>query len=199
MAGRSGSARPAVPRHAILRRPALRLAGAPGAIIILAGEAAYTRGTPEVGPLTLERLRAGAALHRRTGLPLLVSGGPLRGGDPPIAALMAASLVADFGVAVGWVEDRSSDTRDNAVFSAAMMRREGIHAAWLVTHAWHMPRAQEAFGRADFTTLAAPVRLDRVPDGRLQDWLPRPDRLAQSWYALREWAGRIVYLIRDRG
>jgi uncharacterized SAM-binding protein YcdF (DUF218 family) len=169
----------------------------PGAIIILAGEAARSRDGAGPGPLTLERMRAGAALHRATGLPLLVSGGPLGRGDPPIAALMAASLAEDFGVPVRWQEVRSADTRQNALFSAALLRREGIGAAWLVTHAWHMPRSQEAFTRAGLPTLAASVRLDRLPLWEAHEFMPRPDRLAQSWYALREWAGRLVYALRD--
>jgi uncharacterized SAM-binding protein YcdF (DUF218 family) len=143
-------------------------------------------------------MRVGAALHRATGLPLLVSGGPLGRGEPPIAALMAASLAADFGVTARWQEDHSADTRQNAQFSAALLRREGIGAAWLVTHAWHMPRSQEAFARAGLPTLAAPVRLDRLPRWEAREFLPRPDRLAQSWYAMREWAGRLAYALRDR-
>jgi uncharacterized SAM-binding protein YcdF (DUF218 family) len=111
---------------------------------------------------------------------------------------MAASLAADFGVATRWQETRSADTRQNAVFSAALLRQEGIGAAWLVTHAWHMPRSQEAFTRVDLPTLAAPVRLDRLPRWEAREFMPRPDRLAQSWYTLREWAGRLVYALRDR-
>ncbi|MFC7542492.1 YdcF family protein [Siccirubricoccus deserti] len=69
----------------------------------------------------------------------------------------------------------------------------------MVTHAWHMPRSQEAFTRAGLPTLAAPVRLDRLPRWEAREFMPRPDRLAQSWYALREWAGRLVYALRDGG
>ena len=42
-----------------------------------------------------------------------------------------------------------------------------------------------------------PVRIDRVPDGRATDWLPRADHLGDSWFVLREWAGRLVYRLRD--
>ncbi len=174
----------------------------PGAIVVLGAEVAHTRtGGVEVGPLTLERLRAGAALHRRTGLPLLLTGGPLSPGDPPLAALMAASLTADFGgPAPRWVETRARDTRDNAAYSAALLREAGIGAAYLVTHGWHLPRAQAAFARQGLVTVAAPVRLQRVPDGgQLSDWVPRADHLGESWYALREWAGRLVYALRDGG
>ena len=44
------------------------------------------------GFLTLDRLRAGAALHRRTGLPILVTGGSLQPDRPAIATVMADSL-----------------------------------------------------------------------------------------------------------
>lgn len=182
----------------------LRIAAAPadapepGAIIVLGGEMARGLAGPEVGPLTLERLRAAAALHRRTGLPLLVTGGSLSRGAPPIATMMARSLREDFGVPVRWVEPRAADTRQNALFSAALLRGQGIGAAHLVTHAWHLPRAQGAFARAGFPVFAAPVRRGGLPDAMVPgNWLPRPDHLAQSWYALREWAGLVVYRLRD--
>jgi uncharacterized SAM-binding protein YcdF (DUF218 family) len=168
-----------------------------GAIVVLGAEMVHGREGGDIGPLTLERLRAGAALHRRTGLPLLVTGGPLSPGSAPIAVLMARSLTTDFGAAPRWVEPRARDTRENAAFSAALLRGEGIGAAYLVTHAWHLPRAQAAFARQGLATAAAPVRLDRVPDGRLSEWLPRADHLGESWFFLREWAGRLVYALRD--
>jgi uncharacterized SAM-binding protein YcdF (DUF218 family) len=66
-----------------------------------------------------------------------------------------------------------------------------------VTHAWHLPRALAAFERAGLQPVAAPVRPARHLEERWSNWLPRPDHLAESWFALREWAGRLVYAIRD--
>lgn len=169
----------------------------PGAIVVLGAEAARTQTGLEVGPLTLERLRAGAALQRRTGLPLLVTGGPLAPGDAPIAVAMAATLRADFGVPVRWVEARARDTRENADYSAALLRDSGIGSAYVVTHGWHLPRALWSFARSGFPAQPAPVRLDRLPSPGYGRWLPRPDALARSWFALREWAGRLVYALRD--
>lgn len=169
----------------------------PAAIVILGAEAARGTAGPDIGPLTLERLRAGAALHRRLGLPILVTGGPIAPEGRPLAALMAESLAADFGVTARWVEPAARDTRDNARLAAALLRAEGIGAAHVVTHAWHMPRAVEAFARESFPARPAPVRRLRLPDARASDWVPRPDHLAMSWFALREWAGRIVYALRD--
>ena len=172
-------------------------AAQPGAIIVLGGEMARGAGGPEVGVLTLERLRAAAALHRRTGLPILVTGGPLASDAPPIAELMAISLAEDFRVPVRWVEPRARDTRDNAVLSAALLRADGIGSAYVVSQAWHLPRAQAAFARAVFPVAAAPVRAGRLTGGRWSDWMPLPGNLAQSWYALREWTGLLVYRLRD--
>lgn len=168
----------------------------PAAIIVLGGDIAHGEDGPEVGPLTLERLRTAAALHRSTGLPVLVTGGPLSG-RVAIADLMAASLSSDFSVPARWIERRARDTRENAVFSVAIMREANIGAAFIVSHAWHLPRSQAAFMREGFSVVAAPVRRGRMPSGIASDWVPRPDHLTRSWYALREWAGLLIYRIRD--
>jgi uncharacterized SAM-binding protein YcdF (DUF218 family) len=185
----------ALDRQAALAEPAG--APPPAAIIVLGGEMASGAAGPEVGPLTLERLRAGAALHRRTGLPLLVTAGPVARGAPPLGALMARSLEEDFRVPARWIEPRARDTRDNAVLSVEILRAEGIEAAFLVSHAWHLARAEAAFARLGFPVTAVPVRRERRPEGVASDWLPRPDHLARSWFALREWAGILVYRLRD--
>jgi uncharacterized SAM-binding protein YcdF (DUF218 family) len=146
--------------------------------------------------LTLERLRGGAALHRRTGLPILVTGGVLAPGDPPLAQLMAQSLAEDFATPARWVEARAMNTAQNARWSAELLGAEGITSALVVSHAWHLPRAMDAFAGGALTVTPAPLQIHRVSLSRLADWLPRPDHLAESWYALREWAGRVVHVVQ---
>ncbi|MDB5412180.1 MAG: YdcF family protein [Rubritepida sp.] len=187
---------------ASLEREVARPASVPGgaqAIIILGGDVAHGRAGHEVGMLTLERLRAGAALQRATGLPILVTGGVLGRGEPPLAALMARSLREDFNVPVRWIEGRAGDTRDNAVFAAEILRADGIGEALLVTHAWHMPRALGAFARRGFPVRAYPLRVAPADGWGASSFAPRPDHLAESWFALREWAGRVAYALRDGG
>lgn len=177
--------------------PALPPGVMPGAVVILSAETVRSRDGVDVGPLTLERIRAGAALARRTGLPLLVTGGALGRGEPSVAALMAEVLRTDFGLEPRWIEAGAGDTRGNAVLSAAMLRADGVAAAHVVTHAWHMPRSLEAFARTGFPALPAPVRVEVAPRGGMRDFIPRADHFFTSWLMLREWAGRAVYALRD--
>ncbi|HAK93275.1 MAG TPA: YdcF family protein, partial [Massilia timonae] len=93
------------------------------------------------------RLRYAAHLHRRTGLPILVSGGAPGPGAMSLADAMAAALREDFGVPVRWVEGRSRNTAENAMFSAALLRPEKVGRVLLVTDAMHMERARTVFQR----------------------------------------------------
>jgi uncharacterized SAM-binding protein YcdF (DUF218 family) len=172
----------------------------PGAIVILGADVSHTfdgavRGAT-VGHLTLQRLRAGAALQRKTQLPILVSGGEVGEGVPPVAVLMRESLSQDFQVPVRWTEDRSRDTWENARDSAAILRAAGIDSIYLVTHSWHERRALIAFAATGITVTAAPTPLDLPAGPILSDFVPRALSWETSYYALHEWIGSAWYALR---
>jgi len=172
---------------------------APGAIVILAGDVLRLAGKPpktEVGELTLERLRAGAALYRRVRLPVLATGGAPREGGLPIATLMEQSLAQDFNIPVRWTETRSEDTWENAGDSAAILAKAGIRSVYLVTHAWHMRRGKIAFAHFGIAVTAAPVRLDAPPAVRLGKFVPSAKAWMTSYFALHEWIGCGYYALR---
>lgn len=170
----------------------------PGAIVILSADVDRTAvpGVTDLGALTLERERAGAALQRRTGLPVLVTGG-LVTAPPPVGALMAASMKADFGVPVRWAEVRSGTTWENAAFSVPILRQAGITKVYLVTHAWHMRRALLAFRKAGMPAVAVAVRRDPWPLGVVTELLPRASSWERSFDALHEWIGLLYYELRS--
>jgi uncharacterized SAM-binding protein YcdF (DUF218 family) len=161
------------------------------AIIILGG-GSY-RNPPEydgdtVSEVGLERLRYGARLARQTGLPIGVTGGAPMGGTPE-AESMREVLETDFRVAARWVEAASLDTRENAAFLAPILKQAGVTRIVLVTHAWHMRRAQALFENQGLVVVPAPTRYaPPIQDGILP-WLPNAGGLKNSQIALREWLG----------
>jgi uncharacterized SAM-binding protein YcdF (DUF218 family) len=186
----------------VLKQPTAGLANNPGAIIILGGDfgfgepagAIFTGAQP--GSLTLERVRAGAALQRRTGLPILVTGGASHVGGIAIATLMRQSLQDDFGVTARWVEPNSSDTWQNADFTAAILKKEGISAAYVVSQSWHLRRAAIAFRHFDFVVWPAPVSLADFDGLKLEMFQPTVSAWLDSYWALHEWVGCAVYALR---
>lgn len=170
----------------------------PQAIVVLGGDVDRVADPPGavLGSLSLERVRAGAALQRRSGLPVLVSGGVVDDLPVTIGVLMAESMTADFGVPVHWTEATSPTTWENAGYSATMLRADGVSRVYLVTHAWHMRRSLLAFRLAGIDAVPAPVRLDPWPRLRPGEFLPRVSAWVNSFYAMHEWVGLAYYLAR---
>lgn len=169
------------------------------AIVVLGG--GKYRDAPEYGmdtvsAATLVRLRYAAVLHRRTGLPLLVSGGSPDGSPVSEARAMRDTLEQEFGVPVRWIEDRSVNTLENARLSHALLRPEGIVDILLVTQARHMPRSQLVFERAGFRVVPAPIGHTTQRGPLILDLLPTPDGLAGTAWAMREMVGMVWYRLR---
>jgi len=109
---------------------------------------------------------------------------------------MAAALRDDFGVPARWIEGRSRDTAENASFSAALLRADGVKRILLVTDAMHMPRARAAFERAGLDVVSAPTMFFSNQPRSLHAWLPSAEGLRRSWYATYELLGIAWYRLR---
>jgi uncharacterized SAM-binding protein YcdF (DUF218 family) len=171
----------------------------PQAIVVLSAEMVRSPKDKlgvRPGLLTLDRLRTAAALHRSSGLPILVSGGDGQADLPPLAVMMRQSLEDDFRVPVKWTEDRSTDTWENARFSADILKKDGITSIYLVTHAWHMKRALLAFRGTGLVVTAAPTAIDPPLQYDLGDFLPRAGGWQTGYYAAHEWIGYLWYETR---
>ncbi len=184
------------------RYPALSVAAAErsGAeAIVVLGSGRYL-DAPEYGgdsirSLHLERLRYAAWLARRTGLPIIPSGGIVLTEGAPEAWLAREILTDEFGVQVAAVEDVSRNTRENARLTRVVLEQLGIDRVLLVTHAWHMPRAMEAMRRAGVNAQPAPTSFQHKNGGEahLLDWLPSANAFLVSYWAIHEYAGRLWY------
>lgn len=168
-----------------------------GAIVVLsAGRNLDAReyGGDTIGQHTLLRTRYGAFLQRKTGLPILLSGGLLpRGGSKSMALMMAESLQQDFNAGEVWLEDGSLSTAENAYRSKAFLLQKNIDSVYLVTQAWHMPRAVDIFIKAGLRVIPAPTAFVGRREFTLFNMLPNSTGLNISRIALREIGARIWY------
>lgn len=180
--------------------PALDASRLPHAdAIVILGAGTYfdapEYGGDTINGLALQRLRYGARLARQTGLPILVTGGSPAGGQPE-GRLMQAALEQDFGVTVRWVETHSRTTWNNAHNSRRLLQPFGIRRIYLVTHAWHLPRAVYAFERAGFEVIPAGTIYSLARNTRPVDFIPHPRALQSSYFALHEGIGLIWYWLK---
>jgi uncharacterized SAM-binding protein YcdF (DUF218 family) len=143
-------------------------------------------GGDTLGRLSLDRVRYGAKVVRETRLPVLVTGGSVFGDTATEASLMRAALEQEFGVPVRWAEDRSRNTHENAVFSAQMLKRDGVKRIVLVTHGFDMRRARAEFTAAGLEVSPAPTVIPSDFVMGPLEFLPSVVSLQGSYFALYE-------------
>ena len=171
-------------------------------VIVVLGGGRYPRA-PEyqkqdtVSIQTLERIRYGAYLQRKTKLPILFSGGSVYGNEVPEAQLMKQTLEDAFIGVTQWVESRSRTTYENALYTHALLAKENIQDIILVTQAFHMNRAKEAFEQMGFHVTPAATGFS-TPSNRpwFLDLLPSADALKSTAQVLHELIGRAWYHLR---
>lgn len=164
------------------------------AIVVLGGGVvphAPEYGTAQLGSASIARLRYGAWLARRAGKPLGFAGGvgwSSIGTAAPAEADLARELLAtEYGLPLTWVDNRSRDTRENALEMARLLRSSGMTRVALVTDSWHMPRAAAAFSAAGLQVTPAPMGFPVAGERPVLQWLPSVGGLALSRTVLREW------------
>ncbi len=145
---------------------------------------------------SLRRTVFAAQLAARTGLPLAGSGGSPDGGALGEADLMKNLLENGFGRHVTLVEDKSFDTRQNALYVAKALAGGKIRTVVLVTDVIHMPRAARAFEAAGLKVVPAPMDFRASAPLNVTDFVPTVKGLDLSRYVLHEWVGAAWYRMR---
>ncbi|MBK9134498.1 MAG: YdcF family protein [Betaproteobacteria bacterium] len=157
-------------------------------------------GVSELQPMGNERLRYGLWLSRQTELPVLFTGGRSHGAaaGQSEAEIAARTAERDFNRPLRWTETESRDTRENALRSVALLKREGIERVVVVTHGYHMPRAMDNFRRAvvqhgaNMQLVAAPMGIVPMFKPRALDFVPTRTGYQQVMLVLHEFFGRLV-------
>lgn len=133
------------------------------AIVVVAGNASMNGG---LGGETQVRLDRAIALFNDERAPrLIVSGGPVAGGESVADAMKAAAVAAGVPETAITVEGASHSTLQNAIFTADIEDLEKSAPILLVTHRYHLPRANASFRWAGFSDI---INVAADPDGAIE-------------------------------
>jgi len=186
----------------------------PAEVIVLLGGGTEPAHAPRTAPELNgagDRLLRAARLYRQGKAPaILLSGGNIiwlenRASTP--AADMTA-LLGEMGVPASaiWLEDRSQNTYENALFCAQILKEKGISRAILVTSAMHMPRSVALFRKQGIQVIPAPAdfavtqaglsELTSSPGAWAVNLLPSAGSLSLTTACLKEYLGMLAYWLR---
>ncbi|MFC3803326.1 YdcF family protein [Cohnella sp. GCM10012308] len=173
-------------------------------IVVLGGGA--TRATPDLGGEgnlgggAANRLLTAVRLHRTTGLPILFSGGQVFSDSGNEADIAKRQLIG-LGVPESdiLVENRSLNTEQNAVYTAALLKSSGLTHPILVTSAFHLPRAVREFRLAGVDS--EPFPTDYLSSGGRFSFYPgllapNSSSAGTTGTALKEYLGLLALKLR---
>ena len=147
----------------------------------------------------MERVRYGITLSQATYLPILITGGApdaTSSNELTEAELTQKVLNNEFQIQARWVEKQSTTTEENAEFSAKMLKQEGITHIYLVTHFWHMPRAQAEFEKYGLKVTPAPMGFYQKDQFHPLDFYPSTAGIERTRLIWSEALGLIWYRIK---
>jgi len=151
------------------------------------------------GSATLQRIHYAAFLHKQTKLPILVTGGNTGKKNVSEAGVMIDTLKNSYYIDVTWEEDKARNTAENAIFSGAILKENGIESVYLVTHAWHINRAVMMFEQQGIKVTPAPTLFTpRVFSSALSYYIPSAFALYETRIALHEYIGIFWYKLKYR-
>jgi len=159
----------------------------------------YEKLTDSISSNALTRLSYGVYLHKKSKIPLLLTGGSPRGRILSEASIMQQALNDIFGLKAKWLDGSSSNTWNNAKYSAKILAKENIKNIILVTHADHIPRARMAFEHFGLTVTVAPLGFkakNRKSSYTILDFLPTAHAMSASSSAMHEFIGYVWYMLR---
>ena len=155
--------------------------------------ASYGAPTREGSLRVLEAVR----LHRLLGgVPIIATGG-VRSSPYSESALMAHQL-EQLGVPADKIikEEKSTNTRDHALFVPPLLKQHGIERFVLVTSQQHIARALGVFRKVGFDPVPSTPEVYVGHGHFLEKYLPSQEGLSASESLIYDLLGRVYYRIR---
>lgn len=172
------------------------------AIVVLGGHTAGGRSNwfEEYDPeQKITRSDTAAQIYHAHRAPWIVLSGALLDGSTSEARTMASALLKD-GVPedVLILEERSHNTRENALFSRQELGAKQLDKVLLVTSALHMPRAMATFQRLGVNVVAAPSppQITLPQETGFSMWLPNQRAFDAARSIIKEYAALLLYRVR---
>jgi uncharacterized SAM-binding protein YcdF (DUF218 family) len=184
-------------------------------IVVLGGgtrTADYPRSIVEINEAGDRLLYAAWLYHQGLADNLLLTGGIVFSStittEPPEAEDMLALLqmlnVPDEAI---WLETKSRNTYENALYSRPLLKEKDINTILLVTSAIHMPRSVAIFEKQGFTVIPMPTDFiiternwrevtNLTFKDQLGNVLPTVENLQMTTWAMKEYIGLVVYRLR---
>jgi uncharacterized SAM-binding protein YcdF (DUF218 family) len=183
-------------------------APSPAGIIVLGGAVDDRITSMRVSPMEMneagDRVLTMISLARRyPEVKIIFTGGAAdvigTTAEPEAAAIKARIAAYGLDPARILFEDRSRNTHENALFTRDLVSPRAGEEWWLVTSAFHMPRAMGVFKKAGFVVRAYPV--DFRTGGSTDVYrfaAPLSGGLGRADLAAKEWIGLFVYWLTDK-
>ena len=184
------------------------------AIVVLGGgteSQQFPRPTVEINAAG-DRILYAAQLYREGIAPiLLLSGGSIdwQDGDGGTPADDMAKILKEIGIPESalWLQNRSQNTHDDAIFSSKMLKEAGTTQFVLVTSAAHMPRSVALFKHEGLDVVPAPVDYTITRQGwqtlinggwqaKIISMLPNASSLGLTTNVLKEYLGIFIYRLQ---
>ena len=170
------------------------------AIVVLGGSVARLQRprheAEEIGP---SRLLPAVRLYRakKSAIVLLSGGVPYLGpkGEVRTEADDMQDVIVDMGLPVKAIvkERRSRNTRENATYTAEVLKPFRAKRILLVTQAFHIRRATVSFLKQGFEVIPVPVANQITQSGlSLLDFLPTSGALSSNTQILKEYLGYLL-------
>jgi uncharacterized SAM-binding protein YcdF (DUF218 family) len=185
--------------------PARNLPGQVDVIVVLGGgvqPSDHFLVSSAVTSSTLRRCISAVEVYRKCGeVPIVCCGGPTSLG---YSKLSEAEAMRDCLVSMQVpkeriiLEQKSRNTRENAMYALEVLQRHSLKHAALITSARHMNRAVSCFRVVglDVAPLPCSHRLKVVSPARLRNWVPSALALGAANGAIQEWLGIAWYKLR---
>ncbi|OGT39877.1 MAG: hypothetical protein A3E81_01790 [Gammaproteobacteria bacterium RIFCSPHIGHO2_12_FULL_36_30] len=175
------------------------------AIIVLGGGHTISTETSSgyiLSGSTEFRLRYAVYLYRHTHFPIIVSGGATHKSSPAESHFMKVEMKNYFKTPVAWQENQSINTRDEGNLMVPILEKHNIRIAYLITNAWHMPRAMYtfhySFRHTDIKIIAAPMGYSTFQRNQgVLNFLPSLGGLDTSELAIHEYIGILAYRLNN--